>query len=90
MNYDENLYNVLFSTSLASEGCSVSGLRGTILFPIFLSIVVFPLEIQLLLLLLLFEALIIFIKLGLEFGLKVIFRVWNFRGEINHFIFIVL
>ena len=35
----------------------------------------------------LFETLIIFIKLGLEFGLKEIFKRWIFRGEIKHFIF---
>ena len=34
----------------------------------------------------LFEILIIFIKLGLEFGLKEIFIRWSFRSDINHFI----
>ena len=37
----------------------------------------------------LFENLIIFIKLGLEFGLKSIFWRWIFRSESKHFIFSV-
>ena len=38
----------------------------------------------------LFEDLIRFIKLGLEFGLKAIFRRWGFRSESKHLILNVL
>ena len=36
------------------------------------------------------KTLIIYSKLGLEFSLKVIIRIWGFRGEINHFVLNVL
>ena len=38
MNCNENFLDVLFSNSVASESHSVSGLRGTSSFPIFLII----------------------------------------------------
>ena len=59
--------------------------RNQFFFEMFRFLMLFYLAIHKLFLL--FKTFIRFIKLGLEFGLKEIFRRWNLRGESKHFIF---
>ena len=82
---DEKLFDVLFRTSVDSHRTSVPGFRETSSYQLFLILNVFPFELNQLLLLV-FKYLIILIKLGLEFDLKVIFRRWSFIGEIGYII----
>ena len=87
MNCYEKLANISISTSVASVRHSVSELKGTSYFPnILWFLVPFFLELHQFFLFL-FETLIGFIKVGLEFGLKVIFRIWILRGDSKHVIY---